>query len=413
MAGLPDKDEVPRRRRLRVLFLCTRLPAPPRRGDQVRSFHLLRELAVRHDITCIATLLRRPSAEEIALSRALGIKLIVHMVTPTDLIAALAKAPFENTPLETLAFAGRRARLAAHAMQRGQSFDLVHAQLARTAGLVHPDGPPLVVDLIDALSANLRRRAELTGGLLGPLLRIEASRLLQTEQALLRQAAAGIVVGPDDRAALGMDSIHVIPNGVDLAAFEWREGPRRADEIVFAGNLGYFPNVDAACRLARRILPAIQLERPAVGLRLVGARPSRSVRALTSLAGVMLAANVPVIADEIARAAISVIPMRAGSGMQNKILEAMAVGTPVVTTSAAAEACGARPDTEVLVADDDAGLARAALLLLRDPARARTLARAARAHVERQHSWAAAAVAVEDLWLRAAAGNLALKPSID
>jgi len=115
-------------------------------------------------------------------------------------------------------------------------------------------------------------------------------------------------------------------------AFPFTDGERPPARIVFAGNLGYFPNVDAAAWLARDILPRLRAARADVELRLVGARPARAIRALASEPGVSLAASVPAMAPELAAATVALIPLRAGSGLQNKVLEAMSVGTPVVAT---------------------------------------------------------------------------------
>ena len=172
---------------------------------------------------------------------------------------------------------------------------------------------------------------------------------------------------------------------------------------MFAGNLGYFPNVDAATFLVRDVLPRVRAAVPGAELRLVGARPARRVRALAGAAGVSLAASVPAIAPELAAATIALVPLRAGSGLQNKVLEAMAAGTPVVATPRAVAGLALGTGEEVLVADDAAGLAAAAVALLRDPARARAQARAARALVERRYRWEDSAAGVEAAW-RAALG---------
>src|SRR5262249_60621283 len=126
-------------------------------------------------------------------------------------------------------------------------------------------------------------------------------------------------------AALGnAETVRVAPNGVDGAAFPYRPDGRPPARLVFAGNLGYFPNVDAAAWLARDVLPRVRAAVPAAELRLVGARPARPVRALARAAGVSLAASVPAMAPELAAATVAVVPLRAGSGLQNKVLDALA-----------------------------------------------------------------------------------------
>jgi len=127
------------------------------------------------------------------------------------------------------------------------------------------------------------------------------------------------------------------------------------------------------------------------------------VRAVAALPGVSLAACVPAMAPELAAATVAVVPLRAGSGLQNKVLEAMAAGTPVVATPRAVAGLAVRAGDEVLVAEDAAGLAAAVVALLRDPARARAQARAARAVVERRYRWEDSAAGVEAAWYAALA----------
>jgi len=138
---------------------------------------------------------------------------------------------------------------------------------------------------------------------------------------------------------------------------------------------------------------------PAAELRLVGARPARRVRALADLPGVSLAAAVPDIAPELAAASVAVIPLRVGSGLQNKVLEALATGTPVVATPRATDGLDLRAGEHFLVAEDAAGLADATIALLRDAGRARALARAGRELVERRYRWEDSAAGVESAWM--------------
>jgi sugar transferase (PEP-CTERM/EpsH1 system associated) len=392
---------------LRVLFLVTRFPVPPWRGDQVRAFHHLRVLAARHAVTCCALVLRPPPPADVDRLTALGVRVEVVPLglagVPWSLGRALVGDP---RPLQTLLFTRRRARARVAALIAAGCFDVVHAQLVRTvAYLPGAGGPPVVVDLIDALSANFVRRAATERGPLAPVASIEAARLRACEQALVADGRPVLVVAEGERAALGgAANVRVVPNGVDVEAFPWHEGPRPAARLVFGGNLGYFPNVDAANFLAGEVLPRVRGRVPAAELRLVGARPGRAVRRLARLPGVTLAADVPAMAPELAAATVAVVPLRAGSGLQNKVLEAMAVGTPVVATPRAVAGLEVRADEHCLVAADADGLAAAAVELLERPERGRALARAARALVDARYRWEASAAGVEAAWAAARAG---------
>jgi len=385
---------------VKVCFLVTRLPVPPWRGDQVRAYHHLRLLAARHAITCVVLPLRPPPPADVAALAALGVAVEIVSVGLAGAPLALARVfAGDARPLQTLLFARRRAVARVAALTAAGDFDVVHAQLVRTLPYLPAGGrPPAVVDLIDALSTSTARRAAAAPGPLRALLAWEARRLAACEAALVRRGTPCLVVAESERAALGPGDVRVVPNGVDGDAFAFRDDGRAAGRLVFGGNLGYFPNVDAAIWLAREIFPRVRGAEPSAELRLVGARPARAVRALAGAPGVSLAAAVPAMAPELAAAAVAVIPLRAGAGLQNKVLEAMAVGTPVVATPRATAGLDVRPGEHLLVADDADGLARAAVALLRDPWRARALARAARAFVERRYRWEDSAAGVEAAW---------------
>ncbi len=389
-------------------MLVTRLPVPPWRGDQVRAYHHLRHLGPRHQITCCALLTHAPGTAVRRAVEALGVRLEVVPLGLVGALPALARAVTgDPRPLQVLLYDRPHARRRVAALLAAERFDVVHAQLVRTAAyLPAPAGPPFVMDLIDALSSSMARRAARERGPLGPVSACEARRLLRCERALMARAARTLVVSATERQELGGgERIVVVPNGVDLEAFPARAAPPEGSSILFFGNLGYFPNVDAASWLAYDIFPQVRAAVPDATLRLAGARPSRLVRILGGRPGVSLAADVPDMAAEIAAAAVVVAPMRAGGGLQNKVLEAMAVGAPVVTTPRVAAALEVEPGEHLLVADDAAGLADATVALLRDPARARAVAAAGRALVERRYQWAVSARSVEAAWEAAVAAG--------
>jgi sugar transferase (PEP-CTERM/EpsH1 system associated) len=391
---------------LKVLALVTRLPVPPWRGDQVRAYHHLRLLARRHDVTVCALVLGSVDPAHTAAVRALGLRLEVVPLRLASAPVALARGLVDARPLQVLLYRRAQALATVRALVARECFDVVHAQLVRT-GAYWPDagGPPVVLDLVDALSENFARRAARDRGPLKWASAIEGSRLRRYEPALVARAASTLVVAEPDRRALASERVRVVPNGVDLAAFPFRASAPVTGRIVFAGNLGYFPNVDAARWLVDEILPAVRTALPEASVHLAGARPTARVRALATRPGVTLTADAPALAPEIASGAVTVIPMRSGSGLQNKVLEAMAVGTPVVTTPQVAAALLARDGEHLLLGETTADLAAAAVTLLRDGPRARRMAEAAHALVAARYAWEASAAAVESAWADAVRGG--------
>jgi glycosyltransferase involved in cell wall biosynthesis len=383
------------------------LPYPPWRGDQLRAHHLLRVLAPRHDVTCAVLALRTPAAAASAAVRQLGVAVETLPLGLAGAAPALLRGLFGKQPLQVALYerAGAERRLAT--LARG-GFDLVHAQLVRTVpyALGAAGAGPLVVDLVDALSLGARRRARRTRGPARLLWQLEAARLQAYEAMVLGRAAVTTVVAPADAAALsrpGTTSVEVVPNGVELPVAPGPEAPGVPGRIVFAGNLGYFPNADAADWLAGDILPRVRARHPGAHLCLVGARPVRRVRRLAGLPAVSVRADVPDLAAEVAQATVVVVPMRAGAGLQNKVLEALAAARAVVTTSMVAGAIGLVDGEHALVADDAPGLAVATARLLGDPELAERLGRQGRALVASRYTWEAAGARMEALWQRAVA----------
>jgi sugar transferase (PEP-CTERM/EpsH1 system associated) len=179
----------------------------------------------------------------------------------------------------------------------------------------------------------------------------------------------------------------VLPNGVELSRFTPAPEEAEPGHVVFCGVMDYFPNVDACARYARHVLPKLRREVPGATFTIVGSHPTPEVQALADLPGVSVTGFVPDTRDSLRRASLSVAPMRIARGIQNKVLEAMSMGLPVVASPCAVQGVGARPGIEYLVADTDDELLAASIQVLRDPARARELGSAGRRWVEEHCDW--------------------------
>jgi glycosyltransferase involved in cell wall biosynthesis len=256
----------------------------------------------------------------------------------------------------------------------------------------------VVLDLVDCLSLNLMSRRDERRGPARAAYGLEYRRVRDYERAVAGHFPNLVISSPVDRAVLG-DRACVIPNGVDLDAFPFH-GPegRQRQTLIFTGNMAYPPNEEAARWFVRRVWPLLQARWPCLRLQIAGASPGPRVRALESWSGVSVLGRVPSMAEHLAAATISICPLQSGSGIQNKVLEAMAVGTPVVSTTVGNQGTQATPERELLVADSPEDFACAVDRLLRDGDLRDRLATYGRALVEQRFQWSAHARALEALY---------------
>ena len=393
---------------MRVLFVTPRVPFPTRVGYQVRAVEQLLRLGRSHRVTLLAF-----EEADAAACEAMRERLRVERVVAAEGGAlgrgvGVARALISGEPLQSGIFDTRGfARVIGELVAAAPGFDLVHVQLARLAPAVEralPPALPRVLDLIDSLSFNMRQRAERDAWLVGRLAAEESRRLGSLEQALLGRWDHVTAVTERDRLAIGAHPrLSVNRNGVDGERFSPGATPRGAGSVIFTGNLGYFPNVDAACWLLDEVWPRVLRERPDAFVRLVGARPHRRVRhAARRSTRVELVGPVDDLAASLRASEVAVAPLRAGSGQPLKVLEALASGTPVVATPAAIAGLAIEDGQHLLVAGEADSFAAAVVRALNDRELRAWLSCAGRGLVEREHGWDAPVAALDALWRDAA-----------
>ncbi|WP_298399418.1 TIGR03087 family PEP-CTERM/XrtA system glycosyltransferase [Sphingobium sp.] len=399
-----------------ILFLCHRIPFPPDRGDKIRSYHLLKRLAevAPVHVGCFADDARDMGfAGEMAQVTA---SQSVLMRDRSKVVAGLTGLAKRQSLLVSLFDHPDLHRWVARTMAERP----IRAVVAYSAQMAHfvPALPPdvrFLMDFVDFDSAKYATYGAEGSGPMAWINRREGRVLLDFERRTAQRADICSFVSEAeaslfrDACGLGPDRIVGIENGValdyfdpaaDFPTIEHGDGPL----IVFTGQMDYRPNVEAVESFARQTLPAIRTVHPDARFAIVGRNPAKSVQALAQLPGVIVTGGVPDVRGWLAAADVVVAPLRIARGIQNKVLEAMAMARPVVASPQAAEGIDATDDAHFLIAANPAEEAAKTIALLADPARAALMAVAARARMEERYRWSATLAALPDMLLASAGG---------
>ncbi len=376
--------------RPRVLVLTPRYPYPVIGGDRLRIYHLCRELAQSCTLTLLS--LCQTTAE-------------LNSALPDDGIFAQVERlylPYWRSAFNVLrALTGRQPLQVAyyHSREFGRRLqellpqhDVCLAHLIRTGDYVRHAGKPKVLEMTDAISLNYRRipDSSLLSSARALIYHLEAKRLQDYERGILNDFDLVSLVSDADRKYLlegrTLDHVLVCSNGVDLSRLPYSERAAPERVVAFIGNMTSMQNLDACQYFAEAVLPMLR-RRGDYKLRAVGRIRQGDARRLERFDGVEVRGNVSSVADSVGNAGVGVAPVRIGAGVQNKVLEYMALGLPVVSSPIALEGLTARPGRELLVADQPEGYVAQIEKLFIDRNYATRLARAARVYVERYHSW--------------------------
>jgi len=384
---------------MRILYVAARFPWPPDRGDRLTAHALLRVLAREHTITLLSYVDGGEPPGAIAELEALGICVETVRLSRTRSWAQAWLALPSNEPSQVAFYRSRAMREKAQRLIERDRPDALYVQLFRMAPAVEGiEHPATVLFLGDSIAMNLGRALQYESWWRRPGIAWERHRVASYEvEAAKRFREAWVVsaVDRDDLVSRGATNTRLVPHGVDEALFAIR--PARAPEprLMFLGNLSVPHNADAAMFAAREVLPLVRQQQPRATLWLVGAGAGPAIRALGSLPGVKVTGAVPDLGPIFAASHVMLAPLRFSTGIQNKVLEAMAAGLPVVTTPAAAAGVGADASSLMRIATDAEGLAREAVALFADPGAATTMAARARAHARLHFSWGALGREVE------------------
>lgn len=379
-------------KRLRILFLTPRFPWPLIGGDRIKSYHLLKHLARQHEVTLVAfnhgSAATNQQRDAIA---GLGVELFDVPLNPLKAGLRSGSSLFNRLPLEIAFYTQPEFAAIVDELCASRRFDLGISFFMRTAEYIRHRPFKKLLIAEDCRVMYQSRSSEASESLQQRLVRRwEVRRLRRYEPNVVSDFDCTTLVTAEDIAAMRRQNSDadyaLLTNGVELDTYTF--GTSERNGILFAGKLDVWANHQMACSIIRDILPKVQQEIPSTPLSIVGSCPRPALQRLEGN-GVKIHANVPSFTPYLHAASVFLHPHKGASGIQNKVLQAMACGCPVVTTPTGIQGIAARHGEEVMIARSEEEFTHHVITLLRDPALAQRLARNARKVVERNHSWEA------------------------
>ncbi len=377
---------------MRIFYICRRVPFPPDRGDKIAAFNAIRHLSARHEVHvfCLGD-----GVQDLA--NISGLQAYVRSVTAAPVgeftirLRAL-QALFTGQPLSVAALNEIKLHAAIQKEFTEQRPDLIIVYSCNMAQFAeHFSDLPRIMHFGDLNSLKWPQYAERSGTPLNWIYALEAQRLLGYERHIAQIFSHALVHTEiekhDFERLIPGVQVTVVGNGVDLDYFRSAGEAKQPASMVFTGVMDYRPNIDAVVWFCNEILPMIQTEIPGANFTICGSRPAPAVRRLAKRRGIMVTGWVADARPYLDRAEVFVAPLRIARGVQNKLLEALAMGLPSVASTAALSGTVVADGQGILATDEPIEFARYVIDLLRDGARRAEMARRARAVVEANYRW--------------------------
>jgi len=383
---------------MRIFFLLPRVPYPTEKGDKLRAFHQIKQLSRHHEV--ILCSLNDSVLHKDALPVLNKYVKAVHVISLNkfNILLNIIKAFFRGRPLQVGYFYSSSAKKQILKLINSYKPDHIFCQLIRVAEYVKDIQIPKTIDYQDVFSKGIDRRIALSAFYLRPFLRIEHRRLQQYERMVFDCFDNKIIISEPDRELIPhpeRNKIVVVANGVDTEFFSPMEREKKYD-LVFTGNMGYPPNINSAEFLVNQILPELLPFKHDLRLLLAGANPNIRVLVLKSN-NVDVSGWVPDMRECYASAKMFIAPMQIGTGLQNKLLEAMAMQIPCITSPLAFLALNAKSGEDIMVAETPKEYVQHILFLLNNPEKAREIGLNGCRFVHNNFSWERETAKIEAL----------------
>lgn len=370
-------------------MLLSRVPYPLEKGDKLRAFHHLKSLHQKHKVilVCLNDSTLPKETEEVLRKHCYQLH-IIQLSKPTILFN-LIKAVFSSTPFQVSYFYQSDAQKKINDIIEKEMPRHIYFQLIRTAEYVKPYKLiSSTLDYMDAFSKGMERRLKDSNFLFSYIYKKEAKRLRRYESEVFRYFKNKTIISEQDRECIDHPEKHdigILPNGVDFDFFHPKTIDKEFD-IVFTGNMNYPPNIQSAEYLAKEIMPLLWQQKPDARLLISGATPNIRVKRLAN-DKVIVTGWVDDIRESYWKSKVFVAPMQLGSGLQNKLLEAMSMGIPCITSQLANNALKATDQKEVLIGHTPEEYVNHILDLMNNQEKYNAISTAALHYVHQHFSW--------------------------
>ncbi len=387
---------------MKLLVILSRVPYPLEKGDKLRAFNQIKQLSKNNEIILFALNDQAldPKALEELSKYCVAISIIKF--SKITIFFNLLRSLFNGLPLQVGYFYFEKAQKKVDELIKKHNPDHIYCQLIRTVEYVkaYPNIPK-TLDYMDVFSKGMERRKLKESFFMKPILSMEYKRLLKYEHDAFHYFNTTTIISEQDKNLIPhpkKQEIRVIQNGVDTDYF--KPIPFKKEfELLFNGNMNYPPNVESVEYLVNKVMPLVWKKLPGTRLLISGASPNGKVLALKS-DRVVVSGWVDDIRENFAKSKILVAPMQISIGLQNKLLEAMAMQLPCITSTLANNALGAKPNEQILVADTPEQYAQSIIELLEDEVKAKQIAMNGYQFVIKNFNWQSTTAQLEQLFLK-------------
>jgi polysaccharide biosynthesis protein PslH len=390
---------------MKILFVLPRMPYPLISGERLRAYKFIENLSTKHTIDVCVFYSGKQDLEYIGQIQKYCRNIETVLMTRIEQVFNLLRSTYNFLPFQVNYYYSPKMKKAVNEMVEKNSYDVIHVFWIRMLPNVRGiDIRNIVLDHNDSLSLNMHRRAvKETNILKKAVFYLEYFNMKKFEKSEIKNYQRSIVTSEIDKQVLA-DNPVVVPMGVDTTFFRPEQIDKDID-IVFTGNMNYFPNIDAVIYFCKNIFPELVRDKPDIKFYIVGTNPIGKIKALADNRNIFVTGYVKDVRQYLNRSKIFIAVLRSGSGIQNKILEAMACELPVISTSLGNSGIKAENNRQILIADTDEEVINLSLKLINSSDDRMRIGIIARGFVEKEFSWGKASTKLEQVYSEIADKN--------